>query len=59
GSPGAHLGVSVLNPRAQGFYRRLGFQDLVVAGEGAERCIYMGISLTDRMPGPVSNGRER
>lgn len=45
GSPGAHLGVSVLNTRAQGFYRKLGFQELVRVGEGRDGCIYMGKSL--------------
>lgn len=45
GSPGAHLGVSALNTRAQGFYRRLGFRDLTEAGSGADRTFYMGMSL--------------
>ncbi len=52
GSPGAHLGVSVFNDKAQGFYRRLGFTELTIAGEGSERCIYMGVSLADRPAGP-------
>lgn len=42
GSPGAHLGVSVLNPRAQGFYERLGFRRLIQVGEGKDGCLYMG-----------------
>ncbi len=45
GSPGAHLGVSVMNPRAVGFYERLGFRELIRAGSGSDRCIYMGKSL--------------
>ncbi len=42
GSPGAHLGVSVVNTRAFGFYQRLGFYELVRVGEGRDGCIYMG-----------------
>lgn len=42
GSPGAHLGVSMLNPDAMGFYQRLGFKELVRVGSGAEGCVYMG-----------------
>jgi ribosomal protein S18 acetylase RimI-like enzyme len=45
GSPGAHLGVSTRNPRAQGFYRHLGFRELVQAGTDEEGCIYMGREL--------------
>jgi ribosomal protein S18 acetylase RimI-like enzyme len=45
GSPGAHLGVSVLNTRAQGFYQRLGFRELTRGGAGDDGCIYMGIAL--------------
>lgn len=45
GSPGAHLGVSVMNTRAAGFYERLGFRELTRAGLGIDRCIYMGKSL--------------
>jgi len=45
GSPGAHLGVSMLNPKAFGFYQRLGFQELIRVGSGSDGCIYMGISL--------------
>ena len=37
GSPGAHLGVSVLNAPAFGFYRRLGFQELIRMGAGGSR----------------------
>jgi len=43
GSPGAHLGMSVLNELAFGFYRRLGFCELV-RDEGV---IYMGKRLRD------------
>jgi len=45
GSPGAHLGVSVPNRPALGFYQRLGFQELIRVGEGNDGCIYMGKSL--------------
>jgi ribosomal protein S18 acetylase RimI-like enzyme len=45
GSPGAHLGVSALNTRALGFYRRLGFRELTEAGSGSDRTIYMGMNL--------------
>jgi ribosomal protein S18 acetylase RimI-like enzyme len=45
GSPGAHLGVSPLNTRAQGFYRRLGFEELTRTGSPEDGCIYMGRKL--------------
>ena len=45
GSPGVHLGVSALNSRAIGFYRRLDFHELIRAGSGADECIYMGREL--------------
>ena len=45
GSPGAHLGVSMMNTTAFGFYLRLGFQELIRVGSGADGCIYMGKSL--------------
>ena len=45
GSPGAHLGVSMMNTTAYGFYQRLGFRDLLRVGAGADGCIYMGKSL--------------
>lgn len=45
GSPGAHLGVSALNSRALGFYRRLGFRELTEEGSGSGRTIYMGIDF--------------
>jgi ribosomal protein S18 acetylase RimI-like enzyme len=44
-SPGAHLGVSTLNRRAQGFYQRLGFRELVRVGSEKDGCIYMGTLL--------------
>lgn len=47
GSPGAHLGVSLMNTPAFGFYQRLGFQELVRVGTGTDGCIYMGKSLCD------------
>ena len=45
GAPGAHLGVSMMNPPAFGFYQKLGFQELLRVGEGRDGCIYMGKSL--------------
>ena len=45
GSPGVHLGVSVFNTRAERFYRHLGFQELIRAGDGPDACIYMGRRL--------------
>ncbi len=47
GSPGAHLGVSLMNTPAYGFYQRLGFRDLIRVGEGKDGCIYMGRSLRE------------
>jgi GNAT superfamily N-acetyltransferase len=44
GSPGAHLGVSLVNTQAFGFYQRLGFKELVRVGSGRSGCIYMGKS---------------
>jgi GNAT superfamily N-acetyltransferase len=48
GSPGVHLGVSMMNPAGYGFYRHLGFHDLVRVGSGTDGCIYMG----KRLPRP-------
>ncbi len=45
GSPGAHLGVSMMNNPAHGFYLKLGFKDLLRVGEGKDGCIYMGKRL--------------
>lgn len=45
GAPGAHLGVSMLNTPAFGFYKKLGFRELIRVGEGKDGCIYMGKSL--------------
>jgi len=42
GSPGAHLGLSVANQRAFGFYQRLGFRELCRVGPADDRVIYMG-----------------
>ena len=47
GSPGAHLGVSMVNIPAFGFYQRLGFHELIRVGAGTDGCIYMGKSLRD------------
>lgn len=46
-SPGAHLGVSMLNAPAFGFYQRLGFRELVRAGSGNEEVVYMGKRLKE------------
>jgi ribosomal protein S18 acetylase RimI-like enzyme len=45
GSPGAHLGVSVLNKPALGFYQRLGFRELIRVGTETDGCIYLGKAL--------------
>jgi ribosomal protein S18 acetylase RimI-like enzyme len=42
GSPGGHVGVSMLNPSALGFYEKLGFRELIRVGTGADGCIYLG-----------------
>lgn len=42
GSPGAHLGVSMANEPAFGFYQHLGFRELARVGTGRDGCIYMG-----------------
>jgi ribosomal protein S18 acetylase RimI-like enzyme len=47
GSPGVHLGLSTLNPRAYGFYKRLGFHELTRVGTPEDGCIYMGFKLKD------------
>lgn len=45
GSPGAHLGVSMMNTAAFGFYQKLGFRELLRVGQGKDGCIYMGKKL--------------
>lgn len=45
GSPGVHLGVSVVNPSAQAFYRKLGFTELARQGDEVNGCIYLGKPL--------------
>ncbi len=45
GVSGAHLGVSMANIPAFGFYQRLGFRELIRVGSGNDGCIYMGKSL--------------
>jgi ribosomal protein S18 acetylase RimI-like enzyme len=47
GSPGAHLGVSMLNTRAFGFYQHLGFRELMRVGTGPDGCIYMGRKISN------------
>ena len=46
GSPGAHLGVSVLNTPALGFYAKLGFRELMRVGTPMDGCIYLGKKLS-------------
>lgn len=45
GSRGVHLGVGTANTRAQGFYRRLGFQDLFKKGTDDQGVTFMGMPL--------------
>jgi GNAT superfamily N-acetyltransferase len=45
GSPGVHLGVSVRNSPALGFYGRLGFLELIRVGSAADGVVYMGKAL--------------
>jgi ribosomal protein S18 acetylase RimI-like enzyme len=45
GSPGVHLGVSMVNTPAIGFYLKLGFRELLRVGEGKDGCIYLGKKL--------------
>jgi len=40
-----HLGVSVRNEAAQGFYRRLGFREMIRVGTGSDGVVYMGKTL--------------
>ena len=47
GSSGAHLGVGMSNARAIGFYRRLGFEELIRVGNPEDGCVYMGIRLRE------------
>lgn len=42
GSPGAHLGVSVQNTQAIGFYKKLGFEQLTRVGNDQSGCVYLG-----------------
>jgi hypothetical protein len=57
GSPGAHLGVSLPNVSAQGFYRKLGFQPLIQVGEGMDGCLYLGQRLEGPMPASSENAQ--
>lgn len=47
GSPGAHLGVSFQNSTALGFYKRLGFQELIRVGGSNDGCTYLGKRLSN------------
>jgi ribosomal protein S18 acetylase RimI-like enzyme len=42
GSPGVHLGMSSVNLRAEGFYRKMGFQELARTGTGAPHTLFLG-----------------
>ncbi|MEX2535133.1 MAG: N-acetyltransferase [Trueperaceae bacterium] len=46
GSPGVHLGVARSNVRAQGFYRRMGFEEHGREGTGTNQ----GIRMVRRLP---------
>lgn len=46
GSPGAHLGVSMMNASALTFYLHLGFRELVRVGSDKDGCIYLGKRFT-------------
>jgi len=45
GSPGVHLGVSVRNEPAVGFYRKLGFREIIRVGTDTDGVLYMGKAL--------------
>jgi ribosomal protein S18 acetylase RimI-like enzyme len=45
GAPGVHLGLSIRNTRAAGFYQRLGFRELTRVGSAQDGVIYMGKRL--------------
>jgi ribosomal protein S18 acetylase RimI-like enzyme len=47
GSPGVHLGVSVLNTPALGFYGRLGFCEVARTGTAEDGAVYLARSLRD------------
>ncbi|HRZ92297.1 MAG TPA: GNAT family N-acetyltransferase, partial [Candidatus Paceibacterota bacterium] len=47
GSRGVHLGVSMANAPAFGFYAHLGFRELIRVGSGRDGCIYMGQRLLE------------
>jgi ribosomal protein S18 acetylase RimI-like enzyme len=48
GSPGAHLNLSVQNTPALGFYRRLGFHELIRRGTATNGSIYLGKAFQRR-----------
>jgi ribosomal protein S18 acetylase RimI-like enzyme len=45
GTPGVHLGMSAVNDRAYGFYKSLGFEELMRDGSGEDDSIYMGLKF--------------
>ena len=44
---GVHLGMSGSNRAAYGFYRHLGFEELMRTGAGADESIYLGMKFLD------------
>jgi ribosomal protein S18 acetylase RimI-like enzyme len=40
-----HLGVSVRNDPALGFYRRIGFTELIRVGSATDGVVYLGKAL--------------
>jgi ribosomal protein S18 acetylase RimI-like enzyme len=47
GSPGVHLGMSAHNTPAYGFYRQLGFRELIRTGSGQDASVYLSVSLRE------------
>ncbi len=45
GSRGVHLGMWARNERAYGFYRKLGFEELVRVGDPVQGSVYLGLRL--------------
>ena len=46
-STGVHLGVEHRNPRAERFYRKLGFSEIGRLGAGEQQNLYLGLSLSN------------
>ena len=45
GSPAVYLGMSSTNTRAEGFYKKLGFTELLRVGSGNPHALYLGRQL--------------